>query len=996
MNSLTRLIGCGSIAALLVAPAPTAVFADDSDIFGSNIQPNVVIMIDNSGSMADSAPSNSFAVPPPNGSAAYYPVLNNCDPAGKKNPTFQPCASVKVYKSGSSSSIYSTYADDVASVTGTNSSAARTALNSAGYWSGKINGSTVNLFTGNYLNYLLGTCASGGACSKPKMAIAKEVVNSLLDSVQGVRFGIMTFYYDSSFIPLGAKVAGSDGQWATIGASTATLKNAVNGLTPIGLTPLGDALYDIGQYYKGEKTANGTQGPFSSPIQLECQPNFVIFVTDGMQTAGTRQMPAEATNRFTQDHASSLTGVQNVIVHTVGFGVTVNTTAAETQTAYDTLSAAAKNGGGQFYISDNETQLQHALQDAIRRIVQATFTFATPVVPTTSTTGSTKAYLAAFRSDPSIPFWRGYLKAYQRDSNGLVPVDGNGVPLSSALDWEAGQVLSTTPAANRTIYTVDSSGNRQAFTKSNSAITSTMLDAASSTERDKIIDFIRGIDSYDENANGNVTEERAWKLGDIFHSTPVLVTAPVLASADPTYQAFKTAQANRTKVLIAGANDGMLHAFRESNGVELWAFIPPDVLDTLKVLADTGADHQFFVDSSPIAADIKVGSTWKTIVVFGLRRGGPQYYALDITNPTDPQWMWRFTDSKIAETWSEPSIGKVKMSSSSTLCYPNNTPCSFVAFFGGGYDTATNNAHGKAFFAVDLSNGSKIWEYYKDGTTDDRQYMNFSLTENSTAVDLNNDSFVDHVYVGDTGGQLWKFDVSATATTSWAGKRLFTAAPSQANPPAAGEFYPTQGFYGAPVLAYDTSMHLWVFLGTGDRNHPNSTASNRFYGVKETNPADMSNGAALAESNLFDVTSTNGTAAAGWFFRLGSNEKVLDPANVFNADVLFSTFTPNSTASCVGGGGTAKLYSVQMTTGYAAIDFSTGTALTSTGASSTRSTTIGQGIASMPVVIVTPPQGSGSATASAITATTNQQLPNNPIPAPPFLKQVRSWRERIQ
>src|SRR5207245_7916852 len=102
-----------------------------------------------------------------------------------------------------------------------------------------------------------------------------------------------------------------------------------------------------------------------------------------------------------------------VIVHTVGSGVTVKTPAAATQAAYDTLSQSANNGGGQFYISDNETQLQSALQDAIRRIVQATFTFATPVVPTTSTTGSTKAYLAAFRSDPSIPFWRGYLKAYQ-------------------------------------------------------------------------------------------------------------------------------------------------------------------------------------------------------------------------------------------------------------------------------------------------------------------------------------------------------------------------------------------------------------------------------------------------------------------------------------------------------------------------------------------------------------------------------------------------------
>src|SRR5499427_5615599 len=517
MNIFKRLTALVVTATFLSLQVHPAVLADDSDIFGSNIQPNVVIMIDDSGSMADAAPSNSFDVPPPSGSGAYYPVLNNCDPSGKPK-VYQSCASLKVYKSGSSSGTYTSYANTVSAVSGTGSAAAQAALNSAGYWSGKINGSTVNLFTGNYLNYLLGTCTSGGACSKPKMQIAQEVINKLLDSVQGVRFGVMTFHYDST----GVNGDGAKGV-AQVGSSVSSMKAAVNNLAPTGNSPRGDALYDVGEYYKGLKTGNGTQGPFTSPIQLECQPNFVIFITDGMQTAGTRTMPAEATNRYTQDHATALTGLQNVIVHTVGFGVTVNTTAAETQAAYDTLSQSAKNGGGQFYISDNETQLQRALQDAIRRIVQATFTFATPVVPTTSTTGSTKAYLAAFRSDPSSPFWRGYLKAYQRDSNGLVPVDAQGVPLSTALVWEAGQVLSTTPPANRTIYTVVS-GARQAFTKTNSAITQTLLAASSSAERDNIIDFTRGVDAHDENNNGNTTEDRVWKLGDIFHSTPVLVT----------------------------------------------------------------------------------------------------------------------------------------------------------------------------------------------------------------------------------------------------------------------------------------------------------------------------------------------------------------------------------------------------------------------------------------------------------------------------------------
>src|SRR5437879_12415857 len=289
MKAMKRLIALGLVATFLSLQVHLAVFADDSDIFGANIQPNVVIMIDNSGSMADSAPSNSFDVPPPSGSAAYYPVLNNCDPSGKKNnQTFQPCDSVKVYKSGGSS-IYTVYASNVGAVPDSPPHPAQNALNDAGYWSGKINGSTVNLFTGNYLNYLLGTCASGGACTKSKMAIAKEVVNSILDSVQGVRFGVMTFYYDSSNNGLGARVV------SQVGTNVNVLKTAVTGLSPTGNTPLGDALYAVGQYYKGQPTANGTQAALSSTIQLECQQNLVIFITDGMQTAGTRTMPAEAT-----------------------------------------------------------------------------------------------------------------------------------------------------------------------------------------------------------------------------------------------------------------------------------------------------------------------------------------------------------------------------------------------------------------------------------------------------------------------------------------------------------------------------------------------------------------------------------------------------------------------------------------------------------------------------------------------------------------------------
>ena len=92
----------------------------------------------------------------------------------------------------------------------------------------------------------------------------------------------------------------------------------------------------------------------------------------------------------------------------------------------------------------------------------------------------------------------------------------------------------------------------------------------------------------------------------------------------------------------------------------------PDFMDTLKNLTARSANHEFFLDSSPIVTDVKISGNWKTIVIFGERRGGIRYHALDITDTTNPQFLWSFTDSRMGETWSEPAIGKVKISDGST------------------------------------------------------------------------------------------------------------------------------------------------------------------------------------------------------------------------------------------------------------------------------------------------------------------------------------------
>src|SRR5690606_17933359 len=89
--------------------------------------------------------------------------------------------------------------------------------------------------------------------------------------------------------------------------------------------------------------------------------------------------------------------------------------------------------------------------------------------------------------------------------------------------------------------------------------------AATTTERNKLIDFVHGLDAYDQDGDGDTTEKRLWLLGDIIHSVPLIVNYGTAANPDA--------------LVIVGANDGMLHAFDDATGEEVWAFVPPDVLE---------------------------------------------------------------------------------------------------------------------------------------------------------------------------------------------------------------------------------------------------------------------------------------------------------------------------------------------------------------------------------------------------------------------------------
>ena len=802
------------------------------------------------------------------------------------------------------------------------------------------------------------TCRESTRVCETKLAVAKRTINNMIDNISGVRLGLMKMKTHGGTLV------------QPIGTAFATIKTSVSALTAsLNSTPLGDSLYDAGQYFKGSYPG------YATPIQYACQKNYVILMTDGEPNDDTRNPVSNvSTTLYATDHHLTFTGTQNVITHTIGIAI---------PTAAALLLATANNGHGTYAPADNARQVYQALGSAMEAILADNYAFAAPTIPSITVSGSDKVFLASFTPRLTEPTWPGYLRAFHKSANGTVPTDPNtGLPLDSELVWDASALLNARTPSTRTITTAIS-GAEQNFVTTNSAITTTVLNVSTSGERDRVIEFSRGIDKYDEDVDGNKTENRAFKLGDIFHSTPLLLFPPPAGvSTDPNYAAFQSAAASRPSVVLAGSNDGMLHAFNEGTGVETWAFVSPTRLSTLWKQTVAGNDHIYMVDGPPVAADVKTNNKWRTLVMFGSRRGSNEYQALDLTNTADPNYLWAFTDTKMGETWSTPAIGKVKISDGTTK---------YVAFVGGGYNTPSNNATGKALFVIDLANGAKLWEYYNkgSGSNDDRK-MNFSIPATPTILDLDHDGFVDRVYVGDVGGQLWKFDTSAAATitsglvTNWTGKRLFAADPNQANPPASGAYNPAQAMYGSPTVAKDSGGNVWVYIGTGNRNNINAASTNRFYGIKDN--TNMTNSSVLTEANLVNNTSTDHAVTQGWYFTMTSTEKVMGSADVAENIVYFTSYTPTSAVTCTSGAGTAQLYAVQMATGYAGYDWIDNDYLTSSHASDDRTLTIGQGLPTEPNIFLE------NGTATVVVGTSTGEFEQVVVPIDVGV-QVLYWRE---
>ena len=277
---------------------------------------------------------------------------------------------------------------------------------------------------------------------------------------------------------------------------------------------------------------------------------------------------------------------------------------------------------GYAFLANDAAELEAAFRQAINHIREATYSFTQSSVASSRLIDENYLYEATFQPANGEPFWQGHIKKYNINADGSI----------GSVAWDAGSVLQATSAGSRTIYTYKSA--RRPLSP-HPSITSADLNVADDTRRNEVVGFIRGESAYNPDN---------WKLGDTFRSNPITVGTPAQYYRDNrdaanAFAAFRTnnvrSTANGKRIVVAGANDGQLHAFRTSDGAELWSFIAPNLLSKLKDIAHsshpTGLTHQYYVDGPISVADVWLGSgdgtaksasDWKTLLVFG--QGGAQ------------------------------------------------------------------------------------------------------------------------------------------------------------------------------------------------------------------------------------------------------------------------------------------------------------------------------------------------------------------------------------
>lgn len=436
-------------------------------------------------------------------------------------------------------------------------------------------------------------------------------------------------------------------------------------------------------------------------------------------------------------------------------------------------------------------------------------------------------------------------------------------------------------------------------------------------------------------------------------------------------------------VVYYGANDGVFHAVNGNQplndpnaGHELWGFIPTEFVGNFLRLHDNSPSwwvpstlpgiipapqrKTYFADGSTGVYHL-VGGNGKTITAYiylSMRRGGRFIYALDVTTPSNPTFLWEHSNadpgfSELGQTWSRPKVYKVSG-------YANP-----VLIFGAGYDPAEDqeapgtDTMGRGIFIVDAITGNLVWSASPTGSTSCSvgttppchvvvPNMKYSIPADITALDKDLDGQADRLYAVDTGGNVWRIDLEPGGlggmTPDFWQVEQFAALGCNTGTCAAGTV-PRKFFYPAEVIS--TSTYDAIFVGSGDREHPlytdpKSTSTNPLpypgsppYNVSAFQVVnrvymlqDMTTGyngigkTVITESNLYNCASCSATSPyppgySGYYITMQTGEKIVNAPTAVAGNVYFGTNTvePPSNQVCDEGLGEATGYKLSPFTG---------------------------------------------------------------------------------
>ncbi len=659
-------------------------------------------------------------------------------------------------------------------------------------------------------------------------------------------------------------------------------------------------------------------------------------------------------------------GVQNVTTHTIGFAVNLPILA-------DTATAS----GGKYFLADDVQSLTIALLQIVNEITDKSLAFSAPAVSVNTfnrTQNLNDIYLTMFGVRGKV-HWPGNLKKYritsriQYDVNGDPVKDANGDVIvtptitdaadTDAVDfntgffkdnarsfWSAGADGNNVllgGAANelpdpllRKLYTYN--GTDQNLTSANNAITPSnsslvpadfgLSGASGEPTQDELIRWMRGEDVRDE--DNNTTTTIRYAMGDPLHSQPASVIHGGSA-------------ANPDVVVYTATNDGYLHAIDGDTGEELWSFVPMDLLPKMtRLFFDPDSKYKSYgLDGNvvPVVFDENdnglVDGNDYVRILFGMRRGGNNYYAIDVTNKNSPQMLWTVSPAELGQSWSTPVVARIDA--------PGVNSNKAVVVIGGGYDPVhdtishpgVNDATGAAIIMLDLETGTELWRAARSAGTDDLSLasMTRAIPGEIRVIDVSGDGLADRMYAADMGGQILRFDIFNGQTGSGfvtGGVIAQLGAEGMTGTPALED---TRRFYASPDVSLFKSdtldrRFLAISLGSGYRAHPlDNINTDRFYSVrdpdvfKKLTQNDYNNYSIVTEANLVEVSGTKQTQLGindkGWQFTLPYNQKVLSDSITFNDSVYFVAFSPevNLSNTCAAGAGTNYLYRVNVENG---------------------------------------------------------------------------------